>query len=219
MAYRDMGFLPEALVNYLVRLGWSHGDEEIFSRDELIEKFSIENVGRSAGVFNPDKLLWLNAHYIKTGDPQRLAELLVPFLAARNVDLAQGPDLVAAVKTLQERSRTMVEMADGALFYYRADFAYDEAAAGKFLTAAAAPLCEALLNRLQGLAGFTHEAIETLFKEFCSEQGIKMGQIGPVVRVALCGGTTSPSIYEVLELLGREESLRRIGRALQVMRG
>ena len=90
MAYRDMGFLPEAMVNYLVRLGWSHGDEEIFTLEELIEKFSIEAVGRSAGVFNPDKLLWLNAHYIKTGDPERLAELLLPFLKERGVDPAPG---------------------------------------------------------------------------------------------------------------------------------
>ncbi len=218
MAYRDMGFLPEAMVNYLVRLGWSYGDEEIFSRDDLIEKFSIENVGRSAGVFNPDKLLWLNAHYIKTGDPARLAGLLTPFLKERNIDMAHGPDLVAVVKTLQERARTMVEMADGALFYYDTGFTYDEAAAAKFFTAAAAPLLAAFRERSSGLTQFNHDAIELCFKEFCTEQGIKMGQIGPVVRVALCGVTSSPSVYEVLEVLGREESLRRFDRALQAMK-
>jgi glutamyl-tRNA synthetase len=214
MAYRDMGFLPEAMVNYLVRLGWSHGDDEIFSREELIEKFSIEAVGRSAGVFNPDKLLWLNHHYIMNGDLQRLAELLVPFLQERAVDPSKGPDLVAVVKTLQERSKTMIEMADGAVFYYKSDFAYDEEAAVKFLKPEVVPLYEALLAKLAKLPDFSHDAIEAAFKEFCSEQGIKMGQIGPPVRVALCGGTTSPSIYEVLEVLGREETQRRLERAI-----
>ena len=134
MAYRDMGFLPEAMVNYLVRLGWSHGDEEIFTLDELIDKFTIEAVGRSAGVFNPEKLLWLNAHYIKTGDPERLAGLLLPFLPERGVDVTGGPDLTAVVRTLQDRSRTMLEMADGTVFYYTSDFEYDEKSVAKFLT-------------------------------------------------------------------------------------
>ncbi|MEJ2700638.1 MAG: glutamate--tRNA ligase, partial [Desulfuromonadales bacterium] len=125
MAYRELGYLPEAMVNYLVRLGWSHGDQEIFSMEELIEKFSLENVGRSAGVFNPDKLLWLNAHYIKTGDPERLGDLLREYLAALGVDPEGGPALPAAVKTLQERSRTMVEMAQGAAFYFKKELEYD----------------------------------------------------------------------------------------------
>ena len=219
MAYRDMGFLPEAMVNYLVRLGWSYGDEEIFSREELIEKFSIESVGRSAGVFNPDKLLWLNAHYIKTGDPVRLAELLVPFLAERGVDPAHGPDLVKAVKTLQERARTMVEMADGAIFYYREPAEYDEQAVAKHLKPEVAPLFEALLAKLEQLTDFSYAGIEEAFKALCSEQGIKMGQVGPGVRVAICGGTASPGIYEVLETLGKEESLRRIRKALEFIRG
>jgi glutamyl-tRNA synthetase len=218
MAYRDMGFLPEAMVNYLVRLGWSHGDDEIFTRAELIEKFSIEAVGRSAGVFNPDKLLWLNHHYIMTGDPQRLADLLVPFLKEREVDPGNGPELTAVVRTLQERSKTMIEMADGAVFYYTSDFAYDEEAAVKFLKPEVVPLYEALLTKLAKLPDFSHDAIEAAFKEFCAEQGIKMGQIGPPVRVALCGGTTSPSIYEVLEVLGRDEARRRVERAIAFIR-
>ncbi|HEY6838295.1 MAG TPA: glutamate--tRNA ligase, partial [Geobacteraceae bacterium] len=161
MAYRDMGYLPEAMVNYLVRLGWSHGDEEIFSRDELVEKFSIEAVGKSAGVFNPDKLLWLNHHYIKDGDPERLGELLVPFLKERGVDPAVGgPALSSVVKTLQERSRTLIEMADGALFFYRDDFAYDPEAAAKFLKPEVVPLYEALLDHLGKAPSLTHESVE-----------------------------------------------------------
>jgi glutamyl-tRNA synthetase len=218
MAYRDMGFLPEALVNYLVRLGWSYGDEEIFTRDELVEKFAIENVGRSAGVFNTEKLLWLNAHYIKSGDPQRLAELLIPFLTERGVDPATGPALAAVVKTLQERARTMLEMADGAVFYYKDDFAYDEKAATKFLTPEVAPLFALLMERFDSLVDFSQQGIEGVFKGLCEEQGIKLGQIGPAVRVALCGVTASPGIYEVIEVLGRDETKKRIGRALEFVR-
>jgi len=210
MAYRDMGFLPEALVNYLVRLGWSYGDEEIFSMEELVDKFTIEAVGRSAGVFNPDKLLWLNAHYIKNGDPERLAGLLVPFLKERGVDPAGGPSLPAVVKTLQERARTMLELADGALFYYRSRFDYDPQAVEKVLKPEVAPLYVALADRLRELEDFTQRGIESTFKTICEEKGIKMGQIGPAVRVALCGGTVSPSIFEVIEVLGKEETLQRI---------
>jgi glutamyl-tRNA synthetase len=218
MAYRDMGFLPEAMVNYLVRLGWSHGDEEIFSREELIEKFTIEAVGRSAGVFNPDKLLWLNHHYIVNGDLNRIAELLVPFLRERGIDPSNGPSLSAVVKTLRERSHTLLEMADGAIFYYKADVEYEAEAAAKFLKTDVVPLYEALLARLGKQSDFSHQAVETLFKEFCSEQGIKMGQIGPPVRVALCGGTVSPSIYEMVEVFGKGETVRRIGRAVEFIK-
>jgi glutamyl-tRNA synthetase len=218
MAYRDMGFLPEAMVNYLARLGWSHGDDEIFGREELIEKFTIEGVGRSAGVFNPDKLLWLNHHYIKSGDPARLAELLLPFMKERGVDPASGPALPAVVKTLQERSRTMLELADGALFYYRSDFTYDQEGVDKFFKPGTAPLFEALIASLRGVETFSHDHIEQTFKDFCSQQGIKMGQIGPQVRIALSGGTTSPSIYEVMEVLGKAETVGRLDRGLAFAR-
>jgi len=215
MAYRDMGLLPEAMINYLVRLGWSCGDEEIFTREELIEKFTIEAVGKSAGVFNPEKLLWLNAHYIKTGDPERLAALLLPFLAERGVDpAAGGPNLVAAVKTLQERSKTMLEMADGAVFYYTPQPVYEEEAVAKHVKPETAGYLQRLVSALASAPEFSHEVIESVFKEICSELGIKMGQVGPAVRIALCGGTVSPAIYEVMEVLGREESCRRLDAAI-----
>lgn len=214
MAYRDMGFLPEAMVNYLVRLGWSCGDEEIFSRDDLIQKFAIEAVGKSAGVFNPDKLLWLNAHYIKTGDPVRLAELLVPFLNERGIDPAIGPDRVAVVKTLQERARTMVEMADAALFYYQPDYEFDEAAAAQFLNATTVPLLTALSDRLSQLSVVTSESVGEIFKSLCAEHGIKLPQIAQPARVALSGKTAAPGIYDVVVVLGKEETVRRIKRAI-----
>ncbi len=211
MAYRDMGLLPEAMVNYLVRLGWSHGDDEIFSKEELIEKFTIEAVGKSAGVFNPDKLLWLNAHYIKTGNTDRLAGLLLPFLSERGVDPAVGgPPLSAVIKTLQERSKTMLEMADGALFYYTPELTYDEEAVAKHVKPETSDYLRQLVAALSDAPDFTHDPIEAVFKHVCSGLGIKMGQIGPAVRIALSGGTVSPSIYEVMEVLGKEEICRRL---------
>ncbi len=218
MAYRDMGFLPEAVVNYLVRLGWSHGDEEIFSREELIEKFTIEAVGRSAGVFNPDKLLWLNAHYIKAGDPARLAELLLPFLAERGVDPASGPDPVAVVRTLQERSRTMLEMADGAIFYYRPDFEYDGKSVAKFFTPAGRELLEELAAWLGTLTDTGHDSLAALFDGLCAGRGVKMKDVAQPARFALTGGAASPGIYEVIGVLGRDETVRRIRRALDACR-
>ncbi|HJV64432.1 MAG TPA: glutamate--tRNA ligase [Geomonas sp.] len=214
MAYRDMGFLPEAMVNYLVRLGWSFGDEEIFSLQDLVQKFSIESVGRSASVFNPDKLLWLNAHYIKSGDPVRLAGLVTPFLKERGVDPSGGPDLVEAVKTLQERAKTMLELADGAVFYYRDDFEYDEKGVAKAFKPETSALLEALIGKLEALEPFSMESIEGLFKEFCEAKGIKLGQIGPAVRLALSGTTASPGIYEMILVLGKAETRKRVERAM-----
>jgi glutamyl-tRNA synthetase len=219
MAYRDMGFLPEAMVNYLVRLGWSYGDEEIFSLEDLIQKFSIENVGRSAGVFNTEKLLWLNAHYIKNGDPVRLAGLVTPFLEERGVDPEAGPDLVAVVRTLQERAKTMLELADGAVFYYKADFAYDEKGAAKFFTPETPALLENLIGKLETLSSLSVETIEGVFKEICEEKGIKLGGIGPAVRLALSGTTASPGIFEMILVLGVAETRKRLERAMASIRG
>jgi glutamyl-tRNA synthetase len=219
MAYRDMGYLPEAMINYLVRLGWSHGDEEIFSRDDLVDKFTIEAVGKSAGVFNPDKLLWLNAHYIKTGDPARLAGLLIPFLNERGVDATDGPDLVEVVKTLQERARTMIELAEGALFYYQSEYPFDEEAAAKFLTPETAQLLGELKETLSGISDFTTDNVGAAFKEFCAQKGIKLPQVAQPARVALSGKTAAPGIYELIVVLGAAETMRRLDRAIMVASG
>ena len=210
MEYRVMGFLPEALVNYLARLGWSCGDEEIFSMEELIAKFSLDHVGRSAGVFNPEKLLWLNAHYIKTGDRQRLAELLKEYLGERGIATEGGPDLVAVVKSLQERSHTMVEMAEGAAFYFAEKVDYLPEAVSKCCTAEAKAGYQAVLKHLAALDDFSHDAIAGAFNQAMTETGLKLGKLAPPVRVALNGTTVSPSVYEVLEVLGKERSLDRL---------
>ncbi len=213
MAYRDLGYLPEALVNYLVRLGWSYGDQEIFSMAELIEKFSLENVGRSAGVFNPEKLLWLNAHYIKNGDPERLGRLLKEYLAERGVAAAEGPDPASVVKTLQERCKTMVEMAEQAAFYYLPVVEFDDKAVSKFLTAEQRDLFVELLAELEQLGDWREKAIEEVFGKVMEKAGLKFGKIAQPVRVALTGGTVSPSICLVMEVLGREVSMQRLRQA------
>ncbi len=217
MAYQEMGYLPEAMVNYLVRLGWSMGDEEIFSMDDLIQKFSLENVGRSAGVFNPEKLLWLNSHYIKTGDPERLAELLKPFLEKKGIAPEQGPDLVAVVKSLQERSATMIEMADGAAFYFIDQLEYDTKAKAKFLKADQKNLFHVIAQKLGDCSAFTDEQLEQAFAEIMEMTELTFGKVAQPLRVALTGGTASPSIYEVLKVLGKDVSLNRITRALDIL--
>lgn len=213
MAYRDMGYLPEAMVNYLVRLGWSHGDDEIFSMQDLIEKFSLKNVGRSAGVFNPDKLLWLNEHYIKVGDPERLGQLLLEYLERDGVVTAGGPDPDEVVKTLQDRSKTMLEMAQKAAFYYQEELEYDEKAIGKFFTPEQTPVFSAVKEALEN-ASFDPEGIENAFKQVLEQTGLKFGKVGQPTRVALSGGTSAPGIYEVALVLGRERCVQRLNKAI-----
>ena len=213
IAYRDMGYLPEALLNYLVRLGWSNGDDEIFSLEEMIQKFDISNVGRSASVFNTEKLNWLNGHYIKNSDPERLATLLKPHLSTRDVSTDNGPDPVTVVKTLQERSQTLEEMADRALFYYKAPTVYDEVALAKFDKELLLAVFAAVMEKLSSSSASDAAAIDVLFKEVCSEAGWKMGQVGQPVRIALSGGTQAPGIGEIVVTLGVAETVLRIGAA------
>ncbi|MEE4254084.1 MAG: glutamate--tRNA ligase [Desulfuromusa sp.] len=217
MAYQEMGILPEALVNYLVRLGWSFGDEEIFSMADLIEKFSLENVGRSAGVFNPEKLSWLNSHYIKTGNPQRLAELLKPFMVQEGLNIEGGPDLIAVVKGLQERSTTLVEMAKGAEFYFVDQVNYDEKAKKKFLKPEHKSLFAILHQKLAACSSFSEEQLEAVFADVVEVTELKFGKVAQPLRVALTGGAPSPGIYEVLQVLGKEVSLKRIEQATKAL--
>ena len=220
LAYRDMGYLPEAMNNYLVRLGWSHGDQEIFSVRELIEKFSFEHVQKSAAVFNPEKLLWLNAHYIKESEPKRIAELLMPFLEQQALDpeAKKAPSgwMERFVVAFRERSKTLAEMASAAIPYLRDEVQLDAAASAKFLTSSAAPILNGLQERLETLQEFSRSAIEEAFHAVQEESGLKMGQVAQPVRVALTGGTASPGIYDVIDLLGRERTLRRLRRGAQI---
>ena len=214
-AYREMGILPHALINYLARLGWSHGDQEIFTIDELKEKFTMAHVGKSSGVFNPEKLLWLNQHYIKEEDPERIAELLVPILRSLGVETTADERLVKVVKTLKERAKTLVEMAAGSVFFFTKSVEYDEKAGKKFLTPENALLFKALGEKLLALDDFTEASIESVFHGLMEEKGIKLGALAQPVRVALTGGTKSPGIFETIEALGLEITLNRLKTAAQ----
>jgi glutamyl-tRNA synthetase len=218
MRYEEMGYLPEAIVNFLARLGWGHGDQEIFSLDELVRHFSLEHVNLSASRFDMARLLHLNAHYIKTGDAERLATLLLPFLAKRGIETAPSPWLVAAVRTLQERARTLDEMAEGAVCYFR-ERETDPAAAAKFLTPESATLLEGIVETFREMESFTASAMEVALHPFVEQAGGKFVKIAQPLRVALTGGTASPGIYEVMEILGRDEVLRRLSGAVKRIRG
>jgi len=218
--YRDMGYFPEALSNYLVRLGWSHGDQEIFSREELTEKFSLENVGKSAGIFNPEKLLWLNSHYLKARPLPQLADDVVPFIQAKGYPVP--PDKKwreRMVATLQERAKTLVELVEMAHFYLSDDIALDEKAAKKFLTPEVRTPIEELIEKLEAIGDFNEKNIEAAFTEILQRRDLQLGKLAQPVRVALTGTTVSPGIYEVLAVLGKDRSLKRLREALNRISG
>ena len=217
MAYKEMGYLPHALINYLARLGWSYKDQEIFTIEELTEKFSLENAGKSSGIFNPEKLLWLNHHYIKESRTDELAKLLCPFLEAKGYKVQADKRLANIIKTVQERSKTFVEMADASEFYFKEDIVYEEKAAQKFLTQDMTPMFETIISGLESLPDFTHETVEPVFNNIINERGIKLGKIAQPARVALTGGTVSPGIFEVIENLGREKTVKRLKNAIAFM--
>ena len=211
--YREMGYLPDAVLNYLVRLGWSHGDQEFFTREELIAKFSLEHIGKSAGVFDPNKLQALNADHIQAAAPDALADHLLPFLAARGVTAPDSAYLRAVIETLQTRSKTLVEMADGAMFYFQEKVAYEEKAAQKFLKPAILEPLQLLIAQLDAQAVFTDASIESAFVQTMETSGLKLGKIAQPVRVALTGKTVSPGIFEIIKVLGKAQTLSRLQQA------
>jgi glutamyl-tRNA synthetase len=202
------------MVNYLARLGWSYGDQEIFTRQEMIDKFSWKNVQASAAVFNPEKLLWLNAEYIKTSPPGQVAQALVPLLEAAGLKeevIAAPKDWLAQLVVLvKERAKTLVDMVDWVKPYFGQTVAFDNEAAKKFLTPAIAPVLSKLLVRFEAFQTFSKEKWEESFKELVGEEGMKIGQLAQPVRVALTGRTASPGLFEVMEVLGRDRTLSRL---------
>ncbi|MBI5213210.1 MAG: glutamate--tRNA ligase [Nitrospirae bacterium] len=218
MAYKDMGYLPDALVNYLVRLGWSYGDQEIFTREELIQYFTMDNVGKSASVFNPEKLLWLNSQYIMKEDAKGLAEAAVPFLIKEGV-IQEGQQLdiqwlSRAVNTLKERSRTLVELAASLKYYILEYVEIDSKAKDKFLKPENLKHLSELHGILSGLPDFTAAELERVFHAFADERGIKLGAVAQPVRVAVTGGAASPGLFEVLEIVGKEKVLKRLSKVI-----
>ncbi|MEA3280408.1 MAG: glutamate--tRNA ligase [Thermodesulfobacteriota bacterium] len=217
-AYRDMGYLPDALINYLVRLGWSYGDQEFFSRDELIEKFTLENIGKSPGIFDQEKLLALNADHIKAASPRNLSAHLLPFLKERGCMAEQGDFLDSVIRTLNTRSKTLIDMADGALFYYTKSISYEEKAAQKHLKPACLSALQLLINQFESLDTFSEKALENIFKKVMDNTGLKLGKIAQPVRVALTGKTVSPGIFEIIEVLGKKQVILRLQNAVQFIK-
>jgi glutamyl-tRNA synthetase len=218
MEYRKLGVLPEALLNYLIRLGWSHGDQEIFTLDEMIELFDIRNVNRAASSFNTDKLLWLNQHYIKHDTPERIARLLSPHMGDLGIDPSTGPDLVEVVKSQQERARSLVEMAKISTFFYTDYDEFDDKAAKKNLKAIAREPLEILRDRLEAVVDWQPEVLHQLVKDVADSLELKLGKVAQPLRVAITGRAASPGIDVTLHLVGREACLRRIDRALDYIR-
>jgi len=215
MQYRDDGYLPEALLNYLVRLGWSHGDQEIFSIDEMVRLFDIVDVHRSAAAFNPEKLLWLNQHYIKTCDPKHVAHHLSFHLGKLGIDPTHGPDLVEVVKAQRERAKTLVEMAASSAFFYKGVDAYDAKDAAAHLKPETADLFGDLRQRFGKLMRWEASSIHETLTAVTESRGLKLGKLAQPLRVAVAGRAVSPPIDTTLALLGREKTLACMDKALE----
>jgi glutamyl-tRNA synthetase len=217
--YQGKGYLPEAMVNYLVRLGWAHGDQEIFTREELVRAFRLEKVGAAPGVFDPAKLDWLNGVYIRQTSPDRLADLLAPFWAPAGIDPGwverAGRDwLLRAIPLFVERAKTLREMAGAMRFLYQAPPAWDPKAAAKYLTAPHRENLRAVREALAGAADYSAEALEARVRDLVQSRGHKLVDYAQPMRVAVTGTAASPPLFPLLALLGRDEVLRRIDRAI-----
>lgn len=212
MQYYEDGYLPDALINYLARLGWSHGDEEIFSREQLIDWFDLASINNSPARFNPEKLNWLNQHYLKTVDAEHLSTLVIPFLERDGCDTNTGPDLVQIVNLLKERVSTVEELADAAVYFFRHLEPSDELKAQHF-NAEIKPVLADLIEKLTTIE-WKDEVIQSEIKQIVTTHGIKFPKLAMPLRVMVTGETHTPSITAVLELLGREETLKRMNSRL-----
>jgi glutamyl-tRNA synthetase len=219
MQFRDEGYLPEALLNYLVRLGWSHGDQEIFSIAEMIANFSLEAINVSASAFNMEKLLWLNHHYIMNSDPAQVAKHLAWHMKQRGIDLMQEPELADVVLAQRERCKTLVEMAAASVYFYQ-DFAeYDEKAAKKNFTAGSDLVLSNLHDELSQLQNWEREALHKTVISLAEKMSLGLGKVAQPLRVAVCGSAMSPSIDLTLSLLGKKTTLARLEKAIKYVQG
>jgi len=214
MEYKKMGYLPQAVVNYLVRLGWSYGDQEEFTREELIEKFSLESVGRSPAAINPGKLDWLNSQYIKKIELDELVERIRPFLEAKGYSSIDRDLLRKAVLSLRERVKTLVEMADLSEFYFSEEIVYDEKAFRKFLGSEILPMINQVIASLSKESTLTREEVHRLIQQLAETRGEPLVKIAQPIRVALTGRSVSPPIDEVIEVLGKNRVIQRLQRAM-----
>ena len=215
MQYRDEGYLPEALLNYLVRLGWSHGDQEIFSRAEMVEYFNLESINRAPAAFSPEKLLWLNQHYLKTLPVETIEQQLIWHLQQQQLDITNGPAIADVINAQRERAKTLVEMVAISRYFYEDVNHYDEAAVQKQFKADTAETLRVVKDQLATIDDWQGTAIHHAINQACEQLGVKLGKVGPALRIAVTGGTSSPSLDVTLELVGKARSLQRIERAIE----
>jgi glutamyl-tRNA synthetase len=210
LEYRDEGFLPEALLNYLVRLGWSHGDQEFFGVEEMIRLFDIADVNKSAAAFNADKLAWLNQQHMMCATAARIVPVLRWQLARDGIEAGDEAQLEQIVLSQRERAKTVREMALNSMFFFRAPAAYDEKAVRKHVTADILTLFDEVLAQLGRLANWSAPAIHELINGLAAAKGVTLGKLAQPIRLAVCGGTVSPPIDATLAILGKTETLSRL---------
>ena len=215
MAYKEMGYLPQALDNYLARLGWSYGDREIFSLPEMVELFDLKRVGKSAAVFNPEKLDWLNAHYMKQTPPLELGEMMWPYLASKGCSKPSDEVLEKITLTVRERGKTLAELASKSAFYLANKLELDQDAAKKILTAEGKLYLKELARALAENPEMDSEAFDRLLASVAEANNVKKGIVAQPLRLALTGGTASPSLHDIISILGREKVKERIDEALR----
>ncbi|MCK5311387.1 MAG: glutamate--tRNA ligase [Desulfobacteraceae bacterium] len=215
--YKNMGYLPDAMLNYLVRLGWSHGDQEFFTRKDLIEKFSLKNLGRSPSMFDIDKLLNLNSKHIQKTTPDMLADQLIPMLKENGINAENDQFTQDAITTLKPRSKTLVEMAQNIGFYYKDDVEFDVKVKQKNLKPATIETLTKTADYIEQTDDFTQENLEAAFKKVMDETQLKFGKIAQPVRVALTGTNVSPGIFEMILALGKNKTITRIRKAIDLI--
>ncbi len=210
LAFRDMGFLPDALLNYLARLGWAHGDKEVFTREELIECFDIAAVGKSPCVFSPDKLLWLNGVFIRNAKPEELAPEVKRILGLKQILVNDDAKLIDAVKISQEKVKTLAEMADFIDFLFIEKIEISEAAQKVLQTPESIERVRKLIAALEPITSFDKESLHAAVEKIFADSGMKLKELAQSTRAALCGRTVSPGFYEMLMLLGKEKTIQRL---------
>ncbi|MBW1649275.1 MAG: glutamate--tRNA ligase [Deltaproteobacteria bacterium] len=214
-AYRDMGYLPDAMINYLVRLGWSYGDQEFFTKEDLIEKFTLNNIGRSAGVFDTDKLLALNADHIKGMEPKKLFFYLNPFLKNKDIEAEYNGFMEGVIKTLNKRSKTLADVAEGSEFYFAKSISFEDEKVRKLLNSDAKDIFLMVIEQFEKTDDFSEAGLEKVFVKIMKRTGLKLGKIASPVRAALTGKSISPGIFEMVEVLGKEKTIERLKAALE----
>jgi len=218
LEFKNMGILPHALLNYLVRLGWSHGDQEIFSLSEMQQLFDLEHVGRGASSFSYEKLFWLNQHYQKNDDPVEVAAALKFHFDEQGIDITDGPALSDVVRVQAERCKTLVEMRDKSTYFYCDVLEYDEAAVKKHLRPVVLEPLEALFKRLEAVSAWEADVVQACINDVAAEFDLNMGKIAQPLRVAITGGSNSPAIDATLTMIGQRRVLSRLAEGLERIR-